>query len=57
MIVAMKLSEVAEANGVSRQSACCWFHAGVTSFCSRLYGRRSAKRRASLAVEAAGEAA
>ncbi|MDA8267531.1 MAG: IS607 family transposase, partial [Actinomycetota bacterium] len=29
MIVAVKLSEWAKANGVSRQSACCWFHAGV----------------------------
>lgn len=29
----------------------------LTSFCARLYGRRSAKRRASAAVEAAGTAA
>ena len=29
MIVAVKLSEWAKANGVSRQSACRWFHAGV----------------------------
>lgn len=29
----------------------------LTSFCARLYGRRSAKRRAELAVAAAGEAA
>ena len=29
----------------------------LTSFCARLYGRRSAKRRASVAVEAAGKAA
>jgi putative resolvase len=29
----------------------------LTSFCARLYGRRSAKRRARLAVEAAGKAA
>jgi putative resolvase len=29
----------------------------LTSFCARLYGRRSAKRRAGLAVEAAGKAA
>lgn len=29
MIVAVKLSEWAKANGVSRQGACRWFHAGV----------------------------
>ena len=29
MIVGVKLSEWAKANGVSRQSACRWFHAGV----------------------------
>jgi putative resolvase len=29
----------------------------LTSFCARVYGRRSAKRRASVAVEAAGKAA
>ncbi|MHB1533034.1 MAG: IS607 family transposase [Acidimicrobiales bacterium] len=29
MIVAVKLSEWAKANGVSRQSACRWFHAGM----------------------------
>ncbi|MHB1536107.1 MAG: IS607 family transposase, partial [Acidimicrobiales bacterium] len=29
MIVAVKLSEWAKANGVSRQSARRWFHAGV----------------------------
>ena len=29
----------------------------LTSFCARLYGRRFAKRRASVAVEAAGRAA
>ncbi len=29
MIVVVKLSEWAKANGVSRQSACRWFHAGV----------------------------
>ena len=29
MIVGVKLSEAAKANGVSRQSACRWFHAGV----------------------------
>ncbi len=29
----------------------------LTSFCARVYGRRSAKRRASAALEAAGEAA
>lgn len=29
----------------------------LTGFCARLYGRRSAKRRASVAVEAAGKAA
>jgi predicted site-specific integrase-resolvase len=29
----------------------------LTSFCARLYGRGSAKRRASVAVEAVGKAA
>ena len=29
MIVAVRLSEWAKANGVSCQSACCWFHVGV----------------------------
>lgn len=35
MIVAVKLSEWAKANGVSRQSACRWFHAGVLAVPAR----------------------
>jgi len=110
MIEPVKLSEWAMANGVSRQSATRWFHAGVlpvparqlasgtilvdeatapaagvaiyarlssgdqrgdldrqvaddlvrdmvevlTSFCARLYGRRSARRRAEAALVATG---
>jgi predicted site-specific integrase-resolvase len=103
MMVAVKLSGWARINGVSRQSAWRWLHAGVlavparqlatgtilveaalaaqgrrlvviddaevaddllrdmvevlTGFCARLYGRRSAKRRGAVAVEAAGKAA
>ena len=35
MMVAVKLSEWAKANGVSRQSACRWFHAGVLAVPAR----------------------
>ena len=35
MMLAVKLSEWAKANGVSRQSACRWFHAGVLAVPAR----------------------
>lgn len=51
----MKLSAWARKQGISYQTAWNWFAAGqvLTSFCARLYGRRSARHKAQAALDAA----